>query len=123
MTVHVLLADPDAERLAERLDRPDVTLTPVVTAAAARAYLSGSTFDAVAVQAGLDDGLAVLAAGLGIPRVFTFDTADALERWIDASFGQKGRPASDVPATKNPAPESRGRGAECAAGRDRACRP
>ncbi len=103
MTVHVLLADPDAERLAERLGRPDVELTPVATAAAARAYLSGSVFDAVAVQERLDDGLSALAAGLGVPRVFTFDTADALERWVDASFGQKGGIATAVRAAADPA--------------------
>ncbi len=80
MPIHLLLVGPEADRLAETLaPLGGIDVTPVATVAAARAYLAGTAFDAVAVRAGLEGGgaLAELAAGLGVPRgVLEYDPAD-----------------------------------------------
>ena len=81
MALHLLLVDPDADRLADALSALDgLDATPVATAASARAYLAGTAFDAVAVRAGLPeaDTLPGLAARLGVARgVLTYTDAEA----------------------------------------------
>jgi hypothetical protein len=74
--VHLLLVGPEADRLAGPLAAalPGLDVTPVATAAAARAYLAGTAFDAVAIRHDVDEGesLRALAAGLGVARVHTY---------------------------------------------------
>ena len=97
MTRHVLLADPDAVRLAEHLEHPGMSVTPAESGAAARAYLSGSAFDAVTVRAGLDDGVAAVAEGLGVPRVHTHTSDAELEAWAESVFGAERGPSVSAP--------------------------
>jgi len=74
--VHLLLVGPEADRLAGPLAAalPGLDVTPVATASAARAYLSGSRFDAVAVRHDTDGGEKVreVAEGLGVARVLVY---------------------------------------------------
>ncbi|HEX8298056.1 MAG TPA: hypothetical protein VF594_02755 [Rubricoccaceae bacterium] len=100
MTAHVLLVDPVPDEPVEALAVvPGLAVTPVTTLAAARAYLAGSAFDAVAVRTGADpDGsIEALAAGLGLTsRVVAYDDAVVLRSVLAAHFGI--RPATDLPA-------------------------
>lgn len=64
-TFSVLLVGPDAERWASQAGAADVTAAPDVESA--RAYLSGTAFDAVWVQDGLPvTGLRALRDALGL---------------------------------------------------------
>lgn len=88
--MHLLLIDPEAERLAAPLAALDVDVTPVATASAARAYLAGTAFDAVAVRDGLDGAadLADLASRLGVRLgVTTYTPAEAQD--LGAALGPR----------------------------------
>ncbi len=66
---HLLLVDPDAAAADALAGIPGLDVSVARSVVAARAYLGGSAFDAVAVQADLDpdDTLGALAAGLSVP--------------------------------------------------------
>ena len=88
MPTHVLLVDP-APPLGALADLAGLDVTPVATLAAARAYLSGSTFDAVAVRLGVDPdaSLRALVAGLGAPgEVVEYGDAEGLRAALAARF-------------------------------------
>lgn len=103
MPAHLLLVGLEAERLAALCARAGLVATPVASAAAARAYLSGGAFDAVAVQAEMGEELAELAAGLGVPRVCSYASDADLAAWADAAFGQADAPRSaDSPVVPVP---------------------
>lgn len=93
MPLHVLLVDPEAERLAPSLRALDgLDVSPVTSAMAARAYLAGSAFDAVVASADLPglDGVAEVARTLGVSRgVLTFaaDERDTLAERLGPRLG------------------------------------
>jgi signal transduction histidine kinase len=104
--VHLLLVDPEADRLAGPLaaELPGLDVTPVATVAAARAYLAGTRFDAVAVREGLDGagGLDALAAGLGVRGgVHTYGPDDAAD--LPGALGPRLRLVPAAPASGPPA--------------------
>ena len=69
MARHLLLVDPDAAAADALAGTPALDVTVARSITAARAYLAGSTFDAIAVREDLDpdDALGALAAGLNVP--------------------------------------------------------
>lgn len=77
----VLVVGPDADAWSQNPALEDVDVTPAETLTAARAYLAGTTFDAVYVQpgAGPVDGLAALRDVLGLAMpIEMVDTLDDL---------------------------------------------
>ena len=111
MPAHVLLVDPAPDGLPGALaDLPGLDVTPVATLAAARAYLSGSAFDAVAVRQGVDpDGsLRALVAGLGVMgEVVEYGDPAALRAVLAARFSLQLAPAAET-AVPEPAAEAVG---------------
>ena len=103
MPVHVLLVDAEAARIAPSLAGADVT--PVASAEAARAYLAGTRFDAVAVRAGTPghEALDAVAERLGTTRL-TYGDAEAadLEGFLGSRLGLT-PPADALPAIAAPA--------------------
>lgn len=79
--MHLLLVDPDADRLAQALGGlAGLDVTPVASVSAARAYLAGTSFGAVAMSARLDGSadLAALASRLGVVHgVLTYSATEA----------------------------------------------
>ena len=69
MTRHLLLVDPDSAAADALASVPGLDVTVARSVVAARAYLAGSGFDAVAVREDLDrdETLGALAAGLNVP--------------------------------------------------------
>ena len=108
MPAPLLLVGSESARLAETLASdggPDVT--SVDTVAEARAYLAGTAFDAVAVQAGLEgaEALGALAAGLGVPRgVLVFGDAADLAARLGAHLGRALAPATPLSPAAAPGP-------------------
>lgn len=85
--MHLLLVDPDAERLAETLAaHTSARLTAAGSAAAGRAYLGGTVFDAVLVRAGaLDVDVRDAAARLALPTpLYTVADAASVRAWLAA---------------------------------------
>ena len=105
MSVQVLLVDAEADRLSPSLAGADVT--PVASAEAARAYLAGTRFDAVAVRAGTPghEALDAVAERLGMARL-TYGDAEAadLEGFLAPRLGLALRPASVAAGTEAPGP-------------------
>ena len=104
----LLLVGPDAAALAGPLAAalPGLDVTPAAGADTARAYLSGSHFDAVAVRHDTDGGddLRALAAGLGVAQALIYrpGSAAALAADIGPRLGLAplvARPAAPVAAT------------------------
>lgn len=100
----LLLVDPDAPAVAARLaplldGHPDVSVTPALNAVAARAYLAGASFDAVAV-ARADEAalLRALVEALGQPAVVHVYAGEAdLAAWLGRRLGVPvGRPPETV---------------------------
>ncbi|HEX9951504.1 MAG TPA: hypothetical protein VGB53_07020 [Rubricoccaceae bacterium] len=102
MTAHVLLVDPAPDGPLDALaGLAGLDATPVTTLAAARAYLSGSTFDVVAIRQGVDPdaSLRALVAGLGSPgEVVEYDDPGALRAALAARFRLQPAPASGTGA-------------------------
>lgn len=93
--------DPDAAGVAARLapllaDAADVSVTPAPSAVAARAYLAGAAFDAVAVRDAADAAaLQALAGVLGQPlTVHVYADEAGLAEWLRARLGPPAATAS-----------------------------
>lgn len=86
-TLTVLLVGADVDQWTLGDLGPDVHVTTTASATAARAYLSGSAFDAVFVQEGTGgtDGLRALRDVLGLSTpVKPVRTRDEIAQWVGA---------------------------------------
>lgn len=90
-SVNVLLVGPDVDEWVDAVDVPDgVSLTATASSTAARAYLSGTAFDAVLLQAGAAgaSGLRALRDVLGLATpIETIGSAEQLGEWVGARAG------------------------------------
>ena len=97
----VLLVGPDAPAWAAAVSPEGVSVTPAHTIAAARAYLSGTAFDAVYVQegAGPVDGLTALRDVLGLSTTVEAvrHLDDVRSRLGGAAGGAEGGAAGGAP--------------------------
>lgn len=97
LAVLLLLVDPDADRLATSLaGRAGLEVTTAASPLAARAYLAGASFDAVAVRQGPDaDALGKVHRALGLAApLHVYPDADALGAWLDRRAPQAATPAA-----------------------------